>query len=105
MKVSYFPELYTRSRTKIKIELDLSNYTTQSDFKNATDIETLDFAKKADLASLKSDIDELDIGKLETSCANLSKLSNVVEKEDVKKGVHDELYKKVNSIQAIHLMI
>ena len=36
--------------------------------KNATDVDTSDFAKKADLASLKSDIHELDIGWLKHFC-------------------------------------
>ena len=47
---------------------------------NATGVDTLKFAKKFDLASLKSEIDKLDIGKLETTPANLSTLSDVVRK-------------------------
>ena len=30
-KMSYFPESYTRSKNKIKVELDLSNYPTKYD--------------------------------------------------------------------------
>ena len=30
----------------VKVELDLSNYATKSDFKNTTSIDKLDFAKK-----------------------------------------------------------
>ena len=91
------------SRTKIfigwrvKVELDFSNYTTKADLKNATGVDTSNFAKKVDLASLKSNVDELDIdrlknvpsglislkskedqlgiGKLETTPVDLSKLS------------------------------
>ena len=37
----------------------------QSDFKNATGVETSNFPKKADLANLKSDVDKLDINKIE----------------------------------------
>ena len=44
--MSYFVEPYTRSKSKIKIQLDLSNYATKSDLKNATDVDTTDFAKK-----------------------------------------------------------
>ena len=47
---------------------------------NATGVDTLKFAKKFDLASLKSEIDKLDIGKLETTPADLSTLSDVVKK-------------------------
>ena len=57
-------------------------------------------AEKSDLASLKSEIDKLDIRKLETTPADLSKLSNVVKNEAIKKTVYDELVKKVNAIQA-----
>ena len=40
-------------------------------------IDTSRFAKNVDLASLKSEIDKLDIGKLETSLLYLSKLGDV----------------------------
>ena len=63
-KLNYFPEPYTRSRNKIKVRLDLSNYARKYDFKNATGVDTLEFAKKSDLASLKLDVDELDIDRL-----------------------------------------
>ena len=33
----------------MKVELDLSNYATKADFKNATGVATSDFAKKVDL--------------------------------------------------------
>ena len=48
----------------MKIELYLSDYATKTDLKNATGIETSSFAKKADLASLKSNVDKLGIDKL-----------------------------------------
>ena len=47
----------------LKIELDLFNYRTKFYLKNATDLSN--FAKKVDLASLKSHIDKLDINELE----------------------------------------
>ena len=36
-----------------KVEWDLFNYATKVDLKNAIGVDILDFAKKADLASLK----------------------------------------------------
>ena len=45
-KTCYFPEPYNRSRNKIKVELDLSNYATRSDLKNATGVDTSKFVKK-----------------------------------------------------------
>ena len=62
--------------------------------KNATDVDTSKFAKQVDLASLKSEVDILDITKLETTPFDLSKLSDVVKNEVVKETVYDELVKK-----------
>ena len=53
------------------------------------------FAKKVDLASLKLEVDILDIDKLETTPVDISQLSNVVKNKFVKKIVYDELVKKV----------
>ena len=47
----------------VKIKLDLSNYLAKADLKKATGVDTSDFAKKIDLASSKSEIDKLYIGK------------------------------------------
>ena len=78
-KTSYFPEPHTYSKNKIEAELDLSNHATKSDLKNATDVDTSDLAKKADLASLQSDIDKLDINKLEKVPSGLSNLTSKLE--------------------------
>ena len=61
-----------------------------------TGIDSSEFANKADLASLKSDIDKLDIDKLETVPTDLSELGNVVENDVVKKTVYHKLVEKVN---------
>ena len=41
----YFP-IPNSLGTKIRVELDLSNYVTKTDFKNATGVNTSSFAKK-----------------------------------------------------------
>ena len=119
-KMSYFPEPYKRSRNKIKVELYLSNYAAKSDLKSTTGVDTLKFAKKTDLTSLKSDIgkvgindlekvpiglnslksevDKLDVDKLKLASLDFKKISDVVEKEVAKKTAYDELVKKVNAI-------
>ena len=79
----------------VKVELDLSNYATKADLKNAAGVDTFEFAKKVDLASLKSEIDKLDIGKLETTSVDLSKLSDAVKNEVVRNTLYDELVKKL----------
>ena len=46
-----------KSKEKVKVELDMSNYAIKTDSKNATGIDTSSFAKKVDLANLKSNVD------------------------------------------------
>ena len=58
----YFPEPKSLGG-KVKVELDLSNYGIKTDLENAEVVDTSSFAKKTDLAQLKSDADELDIDK------------------------------------------
>ena len=58
--IKYFPKPNS-FRENVKVELDLSNYATKTDLKNATGVDTSSFAKKTDLANLKSDVDKLDI--------------------------------------------
>ena len=47
----------------MKDELNLSNYATKVDLKNATGVDASDFAKQTDLANLKSYVNKLDIDK------------------------------------------
>ena len=68
---------------RVKVELDLSNYATKADLKNATGVDTSKFAKKVDLASLKSNVDKLDIDKSKNAPTNLSNLKNKLGKLDV----------------------
>ena len=69
----------------VKSELDLSTYAIKTDFKKATGVDISDFASKAHLASLKSDVNELDIDKLKTIPIDLSKLRNLINDDVVKK--------------------
>ena len=50
---------------------------------------------KTNLASLKTEVDKLNIDKLKPLPDNVSKLSNVVTNEVVKKTEHDKLVGKV----------
>ena len=76
----------------------MSNYSTKTDFKNVTDVDTLSFALKTNLASLKTEADKLDIDKLAAVPVDLSKLSDIVKTVVVKKAVYDKLVAKVNNI-------
>ena len=70
----------------------------QQKLKNVTHVDNSNFALKTNLPSLKTTIDKLDIGKLAPVPVDLSKLSDVVKSDVVKKTVYDKLPAKVNNI-------
>ena len=94
----YFPKPYEPFGGDINVTVDLSNYATKDDIKNITHVDTSSFALKTNLANLKTEVDKLDIDKLVPVPADLSKLSNVVNNEVVKKTEYDKLVTKVNNI-------
>ena len=69
------------------IKVDLSNYATKTDLKDAAGIDTSNFALKSNLASLKTEKNKIDVGKLKT-----------VPVDVVKKTVYDKLVSKVHNI-------
>ena len=75
----YFPKPYQTFGGDINVTVDLSNYATKDD------VDTWSFALKTNLANLKTEVDKLDIDKLATVLVDLSKLSNVVKNDVVKK--------------------
>ena len=102
----------------------MSNYVTKARLKNATGVDTLKSAKKVDLASLKSDVDQLDIDKLKNAAnglnslksklgklgadefvapVNLSKLSDVVKNDVFKKDAY-KLRSKILKIKCLILL-
>ena len=94
----YFPKSYKPFGGDINVRVDLSNYATKTDIKNISHIDTSSFALKTNLANLKTEVDKLDIDKLVPVPVDLSKLSDVVKNDVVKKTVYDQLVAKVNSI-------
>ena len=69
----------------------------KTDLKNVTHVDSSSFALKTNLANLKTEVDQLDIDKLAPVPVDLSKLSDVV-KNDVIKKTYDKLVAKVNNI-------
>ena len=69
----------------MKSELNVSSYAMKDDLKRATGIDTSTLASKKDLASLNTKVDNLDVNKIKTVPAALSKLSNVVDNDVIKK--------------------
>ena len=74
----YFPKPYKPYGGDINVKVNLPNYATKADLKNATKIDTSKLALKSDSANLKPEVDNLDIEKLVPVPVHLSKLSDVV---------------------------
>ena len=113
----YFPKPYEPFGGDINVKIDLSNYATKTDIKNILRIDTSSLALKSNLASLKTEVDRLDIDKLKSLPNNwsnlkskvdklyidksapvpvdLSKLSNVVKNEVVKKTEYNAKIKDI----------
>ena len=83
MSNQYFPPY--GSTNNIKVELDLANYAKKDDVKNITHVDVSSYATKTNLAALKSEVDKIDVDKLQTTSTGLAKLSNVVKNDVVKK--------------------
>ena len=82
----YFPKPFNSDfGDSIKVKIDLSIYATKTDIKNILHVDTSSFALKTNLANLKTEVDKLDIHKLVPIPNDLSKLSNVVKNDVVKK--------------------
>ena len=94
----FYPEPYEPFGGDINVTVDLSNYATKTDLKNATHVDTSSFALKANLANLETEVDKLDIDKLVPFPTNVSKLSSVVKNDVFKKATSDKLVAKVNNI-------
>ena len=95
MSSQYYPP-YKSSSNDIKVELDLSNYSTKKDINDITHVDVSGFASKTNLAALKTEVDKIDTDKLKTVPVDLAKLSNVVNNDVVKKTDYNT---KVTSIE------
>ena len=76
----------------------MSSYATKTDLKNISHVDVSSFTLKSNLASLKSEVDKLDIDKLRPVPNDLAKLSNVMKNDVAKKTEYNKLVSKVNSI-------
>ena len=84
----YFPKPYEPFGGDINVKVDLSNYATKTDIKNISHVDTSSFALKSNLASLKTEVDKLDIDKSVPVPVDLSKLSDTVKNNVDKKSVY-----------------
>ena len=81
----YFLKPFRSFGGNINIKVDLSNYVAKTDLKNVTHVHTSSFALKTNLASLKTEVNKLDIEKLAPVPVDLSKLSDAVKMMLLKK--------------------
>ena len=86
----YFLKTYEAFGGDINVKVDLSNYAPKSDIKNISHVDTSSFALKSNLSNLKTEVDKLDIDKLKPLPDDVSKLSNVVTNEVVKKTEYNK---------------
>ena len=101
----YFPKPYERFGGDINVQVDFSNYATKADIKDISHVDTSRFALKTKFASLKTEVDKLNVDKLVPIPTDLSKLSNVVKNDVVKKDVYDKFVAKVNSIDTSEFVL
>ena len=94
----HFPKPYEAFSGDINVKVDLSNYATKADIKNISHVDTSSFALKTNLANLKTEVDKLDIDKLVPVPVYLSKLSDAVKNDVVKKDGCHKLVAKVDNI-------
>ena len=73
----YFPKPYEPFGGDINVKIDLSNYATKTDLKNVTHVDASRFELNTNLASLKTEIDKLDIDQLVPVPIDLSKRSKI----------------------------
>ena len=76
--IQYFPKPFRSFGGNINVKVDLSNYATKTDLKNVTHVDTSSFALKTNLASLKTEVDKLDVDKLVSVPFYLSELSELL---------------------------
>ena len=88
----------------INVKVDLSNYATKDDIKNITHVDSSSFALKTNVANLKTKVDKLDIDNLKSVPTDLSKLSDVVKNDAVKKTDYNKLVTKVDNIDTSGLV-
>ena len=101
----YFRKPFEPFEGDINVKVDLSNYATETDLKDATGIDTSNFALKSNLVSLKTEADKSDIDKLIPASFDLSKLSDLLKLDVVKNTAYDELVAKVTNIDTSGLVL
>ena len=101
----YFPKPFKNFGGNINVKTDLPNYATKIALKNVIHVDASSFAMKTNLASLKTEVDKLDINKLVPVPVYLSKLNDVVKNTIVQKTVYDKLVAKLHNIDTSNFVL
>ena len=101
----YFLKPYEPFGGDINVKVDLSNYATKADIKNISYVDSSISALKSNLVSIKTEVDKSNIDKLVPVPVDLSKISDVVKNDVVKKIMYEKLVSKVNSIDISGLVL
>ena len=102
--IQYFRKPYEPFGGDINVTVDLSNYATKDDIKNITHVDTSSSALKTNLVNLKGEVYQLDFDELKPIPTDLSKLSDVVKNDVVKKTDYNKLVTKVDNIDTSGLV-
>ena len=97
----YFPKPFGGD---INVKVDLPNYATKTDLTKVSHVDVSSVALKSNLATLKTQVDNIDTDKLKTVPVGLGKLSNVVKNDVVKKTEYNKLVTKVDNIDTINFV-
>ena len=87
---------YKPGNSNVKVELDLKIYATKEELKNITHVDASSFALKTNIASLKTEVDKLDIPKFKTVPIDLADLTKTVQEDFTKKTDFNSLKTKVD---------
>ena len=91
----YFPKSYEAFSRDINAKVDLLNYATKVDIENIPHVDASSLALKTNLANLKTEVDKLNIDKLVPVPVDLSKLSDVVKNDVIKKTDYNAKITKI----------
>ena len=81
--MSYYSEPDSHIREKVKVVLDLSNYTIKNELQHVTDFDTSELAAKKDFIAVKAKVHKLEINKLVNILTDLNDFKTKVNDLDV----------------------
>ena len=97
--MSYVPKYLSESSSikYVSVDLQLEGMATKKDLEGITHVDTSSFALKTNLSALKTEVDKLDIPKLDTIPTDVAKWSNKVANDLVEKTDFNSLKTKVDN--------